>query len=405
MYARGCASRGRRYNGSGHKGGKGQSVLEPTVWVSGEERPFLQSTLGVNGVKGFLFIKTWGLIEFDNIHQANEYLSDYDEQLIKKLSKTPIKGKSFLPPRSEGEIDRILLCVIINIPFSDTILQKYLPENGGKYYSAERGSTVVEFKSIEYVNRAIRLLGATRWSSIPKRGKAVSHHYHEVTPVASGVSIVRVESQNRLQYEVGQLLCDINKDVSNGNNTYIGFDTEYWRRIKGHPGTLCLIQLHIGNQDNGRTLLIDVISLKDVSLLKKIFLHPNCLFLGYSLAQDIEYLEQYEMRPSNDNIIDIQIPAGSVGGYVGLIDNELGVKRNKVQQLRNWKRRPMDEESWEYAASDVIYLYDCFKSVFERVGGDPLTFGRPKPKKKKKNLKTNQKTTAGKNPHEADGGK
>ncbi len=142
-------------------------------------------------------------------------------------------------------------------------------------------------------------------------------------------------------------------DEQGGHDTY-AIDTEFANQRTYYP-RLSLIQIAWVN----RVILIDPFVV-DCQLLQPLLAGP-ALAIAHSAQNDLEVLDHsLGLRPSR--LFDTQIAALLINSeglsLQHLTSTLLGVTLDKAQQNQDWTRRPLSERALQYAASDVVYLFD-----------------------------------------------
>jgi len=138
-----------------------------------------------------------------------------------------------------------------------------------------------------------------------------------------------------------------------GHETY-AIDTEFANQRTYYP-RLSLVQIAWPD----RVVLVDPFMV-DCRLLEPLLAGP-ALAIAHSAQNDLEVLDHsLGIRPSR--LFDTQIAAlllNSEGlSLQHLTSTMLGVTLDKAQQNQDWTRRPLTERALQYAASDVVYLFE-----------------------------------------------
>ncbi|WP_187440110.1 ribonuclease D [Candidatus Nesciobacter abundans] len=150
--------------------------------------------------------------------------------------------------------------------------------------------------------------------------------------------------------------------IENQTDLVVAFDTEFYRRKTYWP-ILCLIQIRIKD-------FVFIIDCQEISIkgtfLEEIFSNEDIVKVCHACEQDIAILQSENIEINN--CFDSQVGAmfvkfGHAISYQDLIDKILNVKIKKEFQDSNWNLRPIPQHLIEYAAKDVIYLYDCFTKL------------------------------------------
>jgi len=127
---------------------------------------------------------------------------------------------------------------------------------------------------------------------------------------------------------------------------------------------VCLIQISTNSED----ILIDPLSLTDLSPLAPIFLDPQIRKVVHGADYDIRSLYR-DFRIEVNNLFDTQIAASFLGikelGLAALLKNILGVNIDKKYQKRDWSKRPLPPAMLDYAIHDSRHLLKLAR-IFER---------------------------------------
>jgi ribonuclease D len=88
--------------------------------------------------------------------------------------------------------------------------------------------------------------------------------------------------------------------------------------------------------------------------------------------QDVAIMRR-EWRTDVTNVFDTQVAAGFAGfpaqaGYLGLLNDALGIRLKKSASFTRWDRRPLTEEQLRYAAEDVEHLLALTDDLKRRLG-------------------------------------
>lgn len=182
------------------------------------------------------------------------------------------------------------------------------------------------------------------------------------------VNIHYIDDQDSLY-----ILCQKIKSLS--SNEYIAIDTEF-ERISSYYPILSIIQLAINDQ----AYIVDAIALNN---LKDFIIclrdtKASCLF--FSGIEDMEILVHLSVvhcgeRFLPNKLLDIQLlnmfyHSNGVVGLSKLLKQELNIDISKDQTLSNWLQRPLELEQLNYAVNDVIYLYDLYHTLKQKVASN-----------------------------------
>jgi len=171
--------------------------------------------------------------------------------------------------------------------------------------------------------------------------------------------------------DVPYLLIENKQDITkfieeNKNIKWMGFDTEFIGEKRFHT-LLCLVQL---STENGYYLL-DTLKVNSFPEILQLFQDPSILKITHAGENDYRiFFNQYGIVPNN--VFDTQIAAGFVGykyptSFQKLVEKEIGVYVPKGYTVSDWEARPFTKKQVSYALNDVIYLYDLWKAITEKL--------------------------------------
>ncbi|MBL4632101.1 MAG: ribonuclease D [Paraglaciecola sp.] len=146
----------------------------------------------------------------------------------------------------------------------------------------------------------------------------------------------------------------------------IAVDTEFVRTRTLYP-QLGLIQIYDGKQ----LVLIDPLAIDDFSSLTSLLTNPDVVKVLHSCSEDLEtFWHAFKIMPSP--IFDSQFAASIVGmgpalGYAKLVNIMLEVIVDKGESRTDWLARPLRVEQCDYAAKDVLYLFQLYPELKARV--------------------------------------
>jgi ribonuclease D len=147
---------------------------------------------------------------------------------------------------------------------------------------------------------------------------------------------------------------------------FVAVDTEFVRTRTLYP-QLGLIQLYDGKD----LVLVDPLAIDDVSSLKDLLTDPNVVKVLHSCSEDLEtFWHAFKIMPHP--IFDSQFAASIIGmgaslGYAKLVDTMLGVTVDKGESRTDWLARPLRPEQCVYAANDVLFLYQLYPELLQKV--------------------------------------
>jgi ribonuclease D len=146
----------------------------------------------------------------------------------------------------------------------------------------------------------------------------------------------------------------------------IAVDTEFVRTRTLYP-QLGLIQIYDGKQ----LVLVDPLAIDDFSSLTELLINPNVVKILHSCSEDLEtFWHAFKVMPTP--IFDSQFAASIVGmgpalGYAKLVEIMLEVTVDKGESRTDWLARPLRVEQCDYAAKDVLYLFQLYPELKARV--------------------------------------
>jgi len=118
---------------------------------------------------------------------------------------------------------------------------------------------------------------------------------------------------------------------------------------------VCLIQISTPSKN----ILVDPLSLDDLSPLSPIFADPNIQKVFHGADYDIRSLYR-DFGIEVNALFDTQIAAKFLGimetGLASLLRERLGVLVDKKYQKRDWSQRPLPDAMLAYAVTDTLHL-------------------------------------------------
>jgi len=136
--------------------------------------------------------------------------------------------------------------------------------------------------------------------------------------------------------------------------TTIGVDLEADSMFH-YQEKVCLIQISTPLQD----ILVDPLSLDDLSPLSPVFADPNIRKVFHGADYDIRSLYR-DFGIEVNSLFDTQIAARFLGiretGLARLLKESLGVLVEKKYQKRDWSERPLPAAMLAYAVQDTCHL-------------------------------------------------
>jgi len=151
---------------------------------------------------------------------------------------------------------------------------------------------------------------------------------------------------------------------------WLALDTEFIRDRTYFP-RLCLLQV----ATDKRIACIDPLALDDLSPLLELLFEPSMVKVLHAARQDLEIIFHLTGRLPAP-VFDTQLAATLLGhgdqvGYGALVQAELAVRLEKAHARADWCQRPLEPEQLSYAADDVRYLGELYRSqrtALERSG-------------------------------------
>lgn len=146
----------------------------------------------------------------------------------------------------------------------------------------------------------------------------------------------------------------------------LAVDTEFVRTRTLYP-RLGLIQLYDGND----LVLVDPLAVTDMAPLQALMLNENVVKVLHSCSEDLEtFWHSLNVIPTP--IFDTQFAAcllgmGATLGYANLVHTCLGIELDKGESRTDWIARPLRNEQLQYAANDVLYLWQLYPELRENI--------------------------------------
>jgi ribonuclease D len=138
------------------------------------------------------------------------------------------------------------------------------------------------------------------------------------------------------------------------SSPHLAVDTES-NSLYAYQEQVCLIQFSNHDKD----LLVDPLSIPDVSALERVFRDPKVEKILHGAEYDVICLAR-DFDFIIDNLFDTRTACRTLGykrsGLSDLVEEVLGVKISKRFQRANWGRRPLPREMLDYARLDTHYL-------------------------------------------------
>lgn len=137
-------------------------------------------------------------------------------------------------------------------------------------------------------------------------------------------------------------------------------DTEFQRTDTYYP-EVGLVQLFSGD----RCFLIDPLPLSTLRPIAELLADESTLKVLHACSEDLEVF-QYAAGQVPTPLFDTQIAAAVLGtgfsmSYQNLVENHLSITIPKEQTRSDWLKRPLTEAQLDYAALDVIHLFEVYE--------------------------------------------
>ena len=148
--------------------------------------------------------------------------------------------------------------------------------------------------------------------------------------------------------------------------TEIALDTEFVRTRTLLP-KLGLLQLN----DGRNTYLIDPTQIDTFDSFVAVLTNPGIVKVLHACSEDLEvFWSHFGIIPSP--IFDTQLAANVLGkgptlGYARLVELECEVNLDKGESRTDWLARPLSDKQLQYAANDVIYLYQVYHTLAPQI--------------------------------------
>lgn len=150
------------------------------------------------------------------------------------------------------------------------------------------------------------------------------------------------------------------------NEGRFAFDTEFVMEDRYEP-EVCLVQLATAEQ----IALIDPFRKFDLTPIWALVADPSVEAVVHAGQEDLALCYQHAGRLPR-NVFDVQIAAGFVGwdyplSLQKLVQAALHHRIHKSKTLTDWRRRPLTESQFQYAAEDVAHLLAAREKIVARL--------------------------------------
>ncbi len=134
----------------------------------------------------------------------------------------------------------------------------------------------------------------------------------------------------------------------------VGFDLEA-DSMYHFSEKVCLLQVASKNT----AFVIDTVKLRDLSLLKPLFLRKDTIKIFHGADYDVRSLFR-DFGIEIKNLFDTELASRFLGiketGLEAVLRDRFNVKLEKKYQKKDWSERPLSEDMLNYALNDVRYL-------------------------------------------------
>lgn len=145
----------------------------------------------------------------------------------------------------------------------------------------------------------------------------------------------------------------------------LAIDLEFDKHRYRYGFTLCLIQL----ATRDLCLIIDPFLPLDLTEVYALVQNPEKLKLCFEFKEDNKLLLLHDCRPTN--LYDLSIASKLLDysqiSLSNLLLEELNITIVKDSQMSNWVKRPLSQKQIDYAANDVIYLFQLYEALEPKV--------------------------------------
>lgn len=150
------------------------------------------------------------------------------------------------------------------------------------------------------------------------------------------------------------------------SSSVLAIDTEFLRE-RTYYAKLCLMQMATDDE----VVIVDPFAVDDLKALVPLLEDAGVVKLFHAGGQDLEIIYR-ETGVLPKPIFDTQVAAALLGhtmqvGYAALAHSLCGVSLKKTDSFTDWSRRPLSDSQLEYAADDVIYLPEMYRTMRDRL--------------------------------------
>jgi ribonuclease D len=143
----------------------------------------------------------------------------------------------------------------------------------------------------------------------------------------------------------------------------VAFDTEFDRNHYTYGFTLCLVQIATSTT----CFLIDPFAVQDLSGVWSVLENPDIEILMHDCNEDMRLMYLHNCSPNT--IFDTSWAGKFLElekiGLGDVLQQFAGITANKKNQQSNWTLRPLSTTQLEYAANDVLFLFELRQKLTE----------------------------------------
>jgi len=146
----------------------------------------------------------------------------------------------------------------------------------------------------------------------------------------------------------------------------LAIDLECENNLHHYGSYISLIQITASKKN----WIVDIITLKELGLLKNIFEDKEIQKIFHDVSFDLRILN-YEFKVNAKNLYDTQIAALLIGeknvGLGSLLEKFFSIKKESKFQMADWTLRPINPEMMAYAVKDTAYLIELKKLIDAKI--------------------------------------
>lgn len=146
----------------------------------------------------------------------------------------------------------------------------------------------------------------------------------------------------------------------------LAIDLEFDKNRYRYGFNLCLVQIFAG----GKCFLIDPLAEGiDLKELYQVLENPAIENVVYSFGEDLRLLHSLGCFPKNtyDIAITLRLLDYPPASLANVLSEVLDIEISKAAQKSNWFSRPLSANQLEYAAKDVLYLFELQEKLIPEV--------------------------------------